>query len=112
MRKRWRYQARLWLAPRQVVIIPIKDDHEDYAAKIKDDLQSQGIRVIIDQRNESLGKRIRERTIQKVPYLLIVGDKEVKEKKVSVRKYGEGNLGAIAVDEFIKRIQEDIITKK
>jgi len=102
----------VWLAPTQAVIIPIKEEHNAYAAKIKEDLQSKGLRGIIDQRNESLNKRIREGTMKKVPYLLIVGDKEVDSKKVAVRKYGEGDQGAQGLDVFIKHICDEVTSKK
>jgi len=102
----------VWLAPTQAIIIPIKEEHNAYAAKIKEDLQSKGLRGIIDQRNESLSKRIREGTVKKVPYLLIVGDKEVDTNKVAVRKYGEGDQGAEGLDVFIKHICDEVTSKK
>ena len=102
----------LWLAPVQIGIIPIKEEHGPYAAKIKEKLQKEGLRGIIDQRNESLNKRIREGTVKKIPYLLIVGDKEVKDLNVAVRKYGEGDLGALGLDEFIQQACEEVKSKK
>ena len=102
----------VWLAPTQVAIIPIKEEHNDYAAKIKEDLQSKGLRGIIDQRNESLNKRIREGTVKKIPYLLIVGDKEVDSNKVAVRKYGEGDQGAQDLKAFVKQICDEVTSKK
>jgi threonyl-tRNA synthetase len=102
----------LWLAPVQAEIIPIKTEHNDFAIQLKDDLQKYGLRVIIDQRNESLNKRIREGTIQKIPYLLIVGDKEVEGKEVSVRKYGRGDQGSINIKSFVEQIKKEIETKK
>jgi len=102
----------VWLAPTQVAIIPIKEEHNDYAAKIKEDLQSKGLRGIIDQRNESLNKRIREGTIKKIPYLLIVGDKEVDSNKVAVRKYGEGDQGAQDLNAFVKQVCDEVMSKK
>ena len=100
-----------WLAPRQVVLIPIKDGHEAYAQTVKENLQSRGLRVIIDARNESLNKRIRESTVQKIPYLLIIGDREEDSQTVSVRRYAEGDLGSFAVEDFVKRIQKEIEDK-
>lgn len=102
----------VWLAPTQVAIIPIKEEHGAYAAKIKEDLQEKGLRGIIDQRNESLGKRIRENTVKKIPYLLIVGDKEVEGKVVAVRRYGEGDQGTCSLDVFIGKICEEVKLKK
>jgi len=102
----------VWLAPTQVQIIPIKEEHNGYAAQIKEDLQKKGLRGIIDQRNESLNKRIREGTVKKIPYLLIVGDKEIKGKQVAVRKYSEGDGGTVALDAFIKQVCQEVKTKK
>lgn len=102
----------VWLAPVQVIIIPIKEEHNTFAAKIKEDLQNKGLRGIIDQRNESLNKRIREGTVKKVPYLLIIGDKEVTGNKVAVRKYGEGDQGAQSLETFIERVYDEAMSKK
>ncbi len=102
----------VWLAPTQAVVIPIRSDHAEYAQRVKDDLQKAGVRVIIDARNESLGKRIREGTVKKVPYLLVVGDKEAQENKVAVRKYGTGDQGAQELKIFINQIQDEIVSKK
>lgn len=102
----------VWLAPVQVAIIPIKTEHNNFAIQLKDDLQKQGLRVIIDQRNESLNKRVRASTIQKIPYLLIVGDKEVEGNEVSVRKYMSGDQGSISTEAFMKQIKKEIETKK
>ncbi|MBI3617297.1 MAG: threonine--tRNA ligase, partial [Candidatus Omnitrophica bacterium] len=102
----------VWLAPTQAVIIPIRSDHEEYALRVKDGLQKAGVRVIIDSRNESLGKRIREGTVKKVPYLLVVGDKETQENKVAVRRYGQGDQGAREAQSFIDQIQGEIVSKK
>lgn len=101
----------VWLAPTQVKIIPIAEKHEDYAKQVKENLEKDAIRVIIDQRNESLGKRIREATIQKVPYLLVVGDQEAKDKTVAVRHYGDGDLGAQTIEEFKSKIVGQIKDK-
>ncbi len=102
----------VWLAPTQVLIIPIKAEHNEYALSVKDDLQKGGLRVIIDPRNESLNKRIREGTVKKIPYLLIVGDKEAREKTVAVRRYGQGDQGAIGVDLFLRQAEEAVSMKK
>lgn len=94
----------VWLAPIQAQILPIADRHLDYAEEIKKELQDRGIRVSIDDRTESIGKKIRESEMQKIPYMLIIGDKEIEAKKVSVRKYGEGDKGQLSVDELIQEI--------
>ena len=98
--------------PTQAAIIPIMKAHNEYALKIKEDLQRNGLRAIIDQRNESLNKRIRENTVKKVPYLLVVGDKEVQNQTVAVRKYAQGDQGTCALDAFIKRVEEEVRLKK
>ena len=102
----------VWLAPTQAVIIPIRDEHRAYADRVKDDLQKGGLRVIIDQRNESLNKRIREGTIRKVPYLLIVGDKEAQANTIAVRRYGKGDQGALEVQTFLRNVQEEVCLKE
>ncbi len=101
----------VWLAPVQAVLIPIAKDHQGFAQKVKEDLQNEGLRVIMDDRNESLNKRIREGTIKKVPYLLIVGEREVKEGKVAVRRYSVGDLGSMSLSDFFKKIKEEIKSK-
>jgi threonyl-tRNA synthetase len=94
----------IWLAPTQVVTLPIADRHADYANKVANELRSQGIRVEIDDRSETIGKKIREGELQKIPYMLIIGDKEIEAKKVSVRKYGEGDRGQFELKDLIKEI--------
>ncbi len=101
----------MWLAPRQITIIPINDAHNEYAAHVKECLQNEGLRAIIDQRNESLSKRIREGTVSKIPYLLIIGDKEIADKKVSVRKYGQGDVGSLLAEEFVAKAKEETANK-
>jgi len=102
----------VWLAPTQALIIPIKSEHVAYANTVKENLQKEDIRVIIDDRNESLGKRIREGMVRKVPYLIILGDKEVKDEILSIRRYGKGDEGTMALDKFIKQIQNEINSKQ
>ena len=101
----------VWLAPTQVAIILIRENNQEYANKIKEDLQKDDVRVIIDARNESLNKRIREATVRKIPYVLILGDKEVEANSVAVRKYGTGDQGAIPMEQFKKQIKEEIENK-
>jgi len=102
----------VWLAPTQVSIIPIKENHGEFSNSVKEDLQKEGIRVIIDARNESLNKRIREATVKKIPYILIVGDKEISGQTISVRKRIDGDQGAIKVSDFVLQIQEEIKNKQ
>ncbi len=97
-----------WLAPLQVKILPITDKHHEYANKLADEMKKLGIRVEVDDRSEKTGYKIREAQLAKVPYMLIVGDKEVEENKVSVRDRKQGDLGAIDKNEFIKNLKEEI----
>jgi threonyl-tRNA synthetase len=101
----------VWLAPVQAAIIPIRENHYGYAEELKENLQSHGVRAIIDHRNESLGKRVREATVRKIPYILVVGDKEKQEKKMAVRSYHEGEKGGMLFNEFLTMIQQKIKDK-
>ena len=91
-----------WISPKQIKILPIADRHIEYANEIKEKLQKLKYRVEIDSRSEKIGYKIREAQLQKIPYMLVVGDKEVENKTVGVRKRGEGDIGAMTLDEFIK----------
>lgn len=102
-----------WLAPKQVAIIPVNVDlHYDYARHIQDELKSQGVRVDIDDRNEKMGYKIREAQMQKIPYQLVVGDKEVENNEVNVRKYGSQDQETLEKDEFIWNLVDEIRLKK
>lgn len=101
-----------WLAPVQVEIIPVSDVHLDYAKQVKAKLQEAGVRVHIDTRNEKLGYKIREAQMQKTPYLLVLGDKEIEESAVNVRKYGEQNSVAVGLETFVFNMKEEIATRK
>ncbi|QPA33187.1 threonine--tRNA ligase [Anoxybacillus caldiproteolyticus] len=96
-----------WLAPLQAKILPISDSHLSYANQIKLQLESAGFRVEIDDRVEKIGLKIREAEIQKVPYMIIIGDKEVEKESLSIRKRKEGNLGEMNIIEVIKKFKED-----
>ena len=99
----------LWLAPEQAVIIPISEKYNDYAKKVVDLLNNNDIRASIDDRNETIGKKIRENELKRVPFLLIVGEKEVESGTISVRKQGEGDKGQVmSVEEFIMFIEKEI----
>ncbi len=103
----------MWLAPVQVKLLPIADRHLDYAYDVKARLEAKGMRVEIDDRNEKIGYKIREARLQKLPYMLIIGDNEVENIEVSVRRRGEdGDLGAMSVDDYINMAVEEIETKK
>lgn len=98
----------LWLAPEQVTILPISEKYIDYARKVSEVLENSDIRARIDERSEKTGRKIRDAELQKVPYMLIVGEKEESEGMVSVRKHGEGDLGSQKIEEFIKSIHDVI----
>ena len=102
----------VWIAPVQVKILPITDNQHEYAYKVKEELQTKGIRVEVDDRNEKTGYKIREAQLQKIPYMLIVGEKEVEGNTVSIRSREEGDIGAKSVEEFTKEIVERIDSKK
>ena len=100
-----------WLAPDQVVLMNITDNQAEYIQKVEKTLQNKGFRVISDLRNEKIGFKIREHTIQKVPYLLVVGDKEMENNSLSVRTRTGEDLGSLTVDEFIAHLEADIQSK-
>ena len=99
-----------WLAPVQVKILPISDKHLEYANKVKETLQEKDLRVEVDDRAEKIGYKIREAQLEKVPYMLVVGDKEEQEGKVGVRDRKQGDIGAIPLDEFVSKIEEEVKT--
>ncbi len=102
----------VWLAPQQVRILPITDKHVAYAKELADRMFDMGLRVHLDDRNEKLGYKIREAQVQKVPYTLVVGDKEMEEGTVNVRRRGEGDVGAMKQADFIAMLQQEIAEKK
>ncbi|EOD8675969.1 threonine--tRNA ligase [Staphylococcus aureus] len=102
-----------WLAPKQVQIIPVNVDlHYDYARQLQYELKSQGVRVSIDDRNEKMGYKIREAQMQKIPYQIVVGDKEVENNQVNVRQYGSQDQETVEKDEFIWNLVDEIRLKK
>ena len=101
-----------WLAPTQVRILPITDKHVAYAKELHDKMFDLGLRVYLDDRNEKIGYKIREAQVQKIPYMLVIGDKEVEEGAVAVRRRSEGDLGAMKADDFIAMLQKEIAEKK
>ncbi|WP_304942527.1 threonine--tRNA ligase [Vallitalea guaymasensis] len=101
-----------WLAPVQVKVLPISDKYNDYATKVVDGLKAKGIRVEFDDRAEKIGYKIREGRMERVPYLLIVGQKEQDENKVAVRSRAKGDEGATLLDEFIVRLEKEIESKE
>lgn len=101
----------IWLSPVQIQLLPIADRHLDYAKEVEDELKEAGIRVELDERSEKLGAKIRDAQMQKVPYMIILGDKEVEAKKVAVRKRDGSDLGSLPLDEFIKNLRIEIVAK-
>ena len=97
-----------WLAPLQVKVLPISDKFMDYAKTVADKLKKADIRVEIDDRNEKIGKKIRDTELMKVPYMLVVGEKEMNESKVAIRRQGKGDLGAKNVDEFVIDVVREV----
>ena len=103
----------VWLAPVQVKLLPIADRHLDYVYEIKKQLENNGIiRLEVDDRSEKLGYKLREAQLEKVPYMIVVGDKDIENGTISVRSRKEGDLGAMSIDDFIKKIVEEVETKK
>ena len=98
----------LWLAPVQVEVMPLTDKQRDYAVKVTEDLRKSGIRVELDDRQEKIGYKIREAQLNKIPYMLILGDKEVQSNQVGVRSRGEGDIGAMDENRFIEKVNEEI----
>ena len=97
----------VWLAPVQVEVMPLTDKQRDYAVKVTDDLRKSGIRVELDDRQEKIGYKIREAQLNKIPYMLILGDKEVQSNQVGVRARGEGDIGAMDESEFFQKIKKE-----
>lgn len=102
----------VWLAPIQVKILPISDKFLDYAKSVQNKLKKADIRAEIDDRNEKIGKKIRDTELLRVPYMLVVGEKEMNEEKVSVRRQGKGDLGAKAVEEFMQEVRTEILERR
>lgn len=98
----------LWLTPDQVVILPISEKFNDYAHRVAADLNAQDIRVQVDDRNEKIGRKIRDNELKRIPYMLIVGEKEAENGEVSVRKQGAGDVGTVKVAEFAKMITDEV----
>lgn len=95
----------LWLAPDQIAVLPISERFNEYAQKVYDKLKEVDIRGILDDRDEKIGRKIRDAETKKVPYMLIVGEKEVSESKVAVRKHGQGDQGSVGLDEFVTKFR-------
>ena len=98
----------LWLTPDQVVVLPISEKYNDYAEKVVNFLNNSDIRTVLDDRNEKIGRKIRDNELKKIPYMLIVGEQEMNENKVSVRRQGEGDKGSMTTEEFAEMINKEV----
>ena len=98
----------LWLIPDQCVILPISEKFNDYAHRVAEQLEEAGVRATVDDRNEKIGKKIRDNELKKIPYMLVVGEKEAENGQVAVRKKGEGDQGVMSVADFAKQINEQV----
>ena len=98
----------LWLSPQQVSILCVSEKHEKYAKKVLNILENNEIRALLDNRNETIGKKIREAELNKIPFMLIVGEQEAANENVAVRKHKEGDLGTLSIESLIEKVQEEI----
>ena len=101
-------QFPLWLTPEQVKILPVSEKYNDYAQNVAKELISYDIRALVDERNEKVGKKIRDAELEKVPYMLVVGEEEQASGQVSARKKGEGDLGKMTISDFAARVDNEI----
>jgi threonyl-tRNA synthetase len=98
----------LWLNPDQAIVLPISEKYQDYAKKVLNLLNNSDIRSRIDDRNEKAGKKIRDAELMKIPYMLVVGEREELDGTVSVRKHGQGDQGPRTIEDFIRIVQDEI----
>jgi len=97
----------LWLSPEQIWVLPISSTHQKYAQKVAQALKERDFRIIVKDENETIGKKIRQGELDKIPYLLVIGDKEIKNESVAVRKRGQGDIGAVKLDEFVTKVEKE-----
>ena len=98
----------LWLTPDQVSILPISEKYNDYARKVASQLDAAGVRALIDDRNEKIGRKIRDNELKRVPYMVVVGEKEAADGTVAMRKQGGGEQATMSVADFAKRINDEV----
>lgn len=98
----------LWLSPDQIAVLPISEKYQDFANDVFLQLQEADIRGYVDHRDEKIGRKIRDAEVNKLPYMLIVGEKEQEERKVSVRRKGQGDLGQMPLEEFIAHFKSEV----
>jgi threonyl-tRNA synthetase len=101
----------VWLAPVQAAVLPIADRHVDAATATLERLRAAGVRAELDDGTESIGRKIRDSELQKVPYMLIVGDREAQDGTVAVREHRAGDLGSVPLDEFVARVQDETLAR-
>ena len=99
-----------WLAPTQIRILPIADRHIEYANKLREIFAKERIRVEVDSRQEKTGYKIREAQLQKIPYMIIIGDKELEQNTIGIRSRKDGDIGQMNIEEFLEKIKEEIKT--
>jgi threonyl-tRNA synthetase len=98
----------LWLAPTQAIVLPVADRHLPYAHEAAAAMRAAGLRVEVDSRTESVGRKIREAELRKIPYMLVVGDREAEERTASLRRHREGDLGALGLSEAAERLSNEV----
>ncbi len=98
----------LWLTPNQAIVLPVSEKFNDYAQNVVDQLNQAGVRTIIDNRNEKIGRKIRDNELKRIPYMLIVGEKEVESNSVSIRKQGEGEQGTLSIADFAAKVNKEV----
>lgn len=98
----------MWLTPDQAVVLPISEKFNDYAHEIAKELNRKEVRVLVDDRNEKIGRKIRDNELKRIPYMLIVGEKEAENHEVAVRRQGEGDKGSMSVAAFADMINEEV----
>ncbi|NNC71014.1 MAG: threonine--tRNA ligase [Flavobacteriaceae bacterium] len=98
----------LWLTPEQAILLPISEKYENYTQKVLNLLENSEIRALVDKRNEKTGRKIRDAEVSKIPYMIIIGEREEAENKISVRKHGEGDLGTFTIEEFVSLVNKEI----
>ena len=98
----------LWLAPEQAIILPISEKFNDYALEVKRQLEERDLRVEVDLRNEKIGRKIRDNELKRIPYMLVVGEKEQQNGEISVRKQGEGDKGSMKIATFAAELEKEV----
>ena len=98
----------LWLTPDQVVVLPVGERYNDYAHRVAKELEQNDIRVLVDDRNEKIGRKIRDNELKRIPYMLVVGEKEQESNSVSVRKQGEGDKGVMKISTFAALLTDEV----